>query len=330
MFKNLKLDVSLKRSFSILFGLQLILIIVLAILILTLYQNQKNLAKTRDQHFNSYLLADELRQSSDDLTRLARTYVATANPEFEREYWAVLDIRNGKIPRPTDYDRIYWDFVSSNGIKPRADGETISLQDLMIREGFTKEELAKLSLAQKKSNDLVKAETIAMNAMKGLFDDGSGNFIIKKEPDPQMASQLMNDENYHKIKAEIMGPIDDFYVMFEKRTEAAVVMHLQYSKSLFLAIIILIFFIMLMFFYAFITVRRQINQREQAREQLNDANRGLEQKIKERTKKIEQSDKKVMATLENSERLNKMMVGREIKMIELKNKIRELENENKK
>jgi methyl-accepting chemotaxis protein len=100
---------------------------------------------------------------------MVRTYVATGNPEFEREYWAVLDIRNGKIPRPDDYDNIYWDFVSATGQKPRADGTAVSLYDLMVKEGFTEEELNKLSLAKKNSDGLVRAETVAMNAMKRLF-----------------------------------------------------------------------------------------------------------------------------------------------------------------
>jgi methyl-accepting chemotaxis protein len=127
------------------------------------------LAKSRDNQYASYQLADQLRQSSDDLTRMVRTYVATGNPEFEREYWAVLDIRNGRIPRPDDYDNIYWDFVSATGQKPRADGTAVSLYDLMVKEGFTEEELNKLSLAKKNSDGLVRAETVAMNAMKRLF-----------------------------------------------------------------------------------------------------------------------------------------------------------------
>ena len=71
-----------------------------------LFSNQRNLNISRETHFNSYLLADELRQSSDDLTRLARTYVATGNPKFEREYWQVLGIRNGERPHPERAQRL--------------------------------------------------------------------------------------------------------------------------------------------------------------------------------------------------------------------------------
>ena len=61
------------------------------------------------QHL-SYLPADELRQSSDNLTRLGRVYVITGDVKYEKQYFDILDIRNGKKPRPSDYHRIYWDF----------------------------------------------------------------------------------------------------------------------------------------------------------------------------------------------------------------------------
>jgi len=58
----------------------------------------------------SYFPADELRQSSDNLNRLGRVYVTTGDVKYEKQYFDILDIRNGKIPRPSDYHRIYWDF----------------------------------------------------------------------------------------------------------------------------------------------------------------------------------------------------------------------------
>ena len=56
-------------------------------------------AEAQRARYASYLLADELRQSSDDLTRLARTYVVSGDPKWEQQYLEVLDIRNGKKPR---------------------------------------------------------------------------------------------------------------------------------------------------------------------------------------------------------------------------------------
>ncbi len=52
----------------------------------------------------------------------------------------------------------------------------------MKKEGFTDAEFAKLTEAQKNSDGLVVAETIAMNAVKGLFDEGMGILQSKKHP----------------------------------------------------------------------------------------------------------------------------------------------------
>ena len=59
-----------------------------------------------EKRYKSYLLADELRQSSDDLTWFARTYVVTAESKYEEAYWEILKIRNGEAPRPKNYGRI--------------------------------------------------------------------------------------------------------------------------------------------------------------------------------------------------------------------------------
>lgn len=94
--------------------------------------SQSDVTQAHDTQYISYLLADELRQSSDDLTRLARTYVITADAKYERQYFDILDIRNGKKPRPAEYHRIYWDFIAADLPKPRPDTTTISLEELIV------------------------------------------------------------------------------------------------------------------------------------------------------------------------------------------------------
>jgi GAF domain-containing protein len=233
-----------------------------ATLTVLLYLNQKQLSQSQDTHFQSYLLADELRQSSDDLTRLARTYVATGDEEYERQYWAVLDIRNGKSPRPVAYNRIYWDFISGTGRKPRLDGPAISLRDLMIQRGFTDAEFEKLTQSQRNSDALIKAETIAMNAVKGLFADGAGNFTIKRQPDREMAIRLMNDKAYHLNKVAIMQPIDEFYTMFAERTAGDVAQRERRSMRLLAAMAVLIFVMAGIMAFSAVAVWRQFAQRE--------------------------------------------------------------------
>lgn len=168
--------------------------------------------------YQSYQAADELRQSSDDLTRLARTYVVTGDEKYEKMYMDILDIRNGKKPRPEGYHTIYWDLILQYGQKPKPDGQTIALQQMMKDLGFSDREFALLKEAQNNSDALVNMEVKAMNAVKGLFPDASGNYTVKGEPDVNMAVQLLHSEEYHREKAKIMAPIDLFFKELDDRT----------------------------------------------------------------------------------------------------------------
>ncbi|MGC3987128.1 MAG: methyl-accepting chemotaxis protein [Pseudorhodoferax sp.] len=177
-------------------------------------------AQAQQARYVSYLLADELRQSSDDLTRLARTYVVSGDPKWEQQYLEVLDIRNGKKPRPANYEKIYWDFRAAGQV-PAGAGPAVPLTDLMRQAGFTEAEFGKLEQAQANSNDLVRTETVAMNLVKGLHDDGAGK-TRQGEPDLARARDLMHNADYHAFKARIMQPVNEFLVLLDARTAGAI------------------------------------------------------------------------------------------------------------
>ena len=218
----MKRTYSIKAMFSALLAFSAILSLLIFAAAYRISVAQQHVNEANESRYQSFLLAKELRQSSDDLTRLARTYVVTGDPSYEKQYFDILDIRNGKKPRPQHYERIYWDFVAAGNPKPTPDGPAESLQDQMKKAGFTDQEFAKLREAQANSDDLVKAETIAMNAVKGLYDDGSGKFTKQGEPNLEMARQLTHDAAYHKAKAKIMQPVNEFLGMLDERTTATV------------------------------------------------------------------------------------------------------------
>ena len=178
--------------------------------------------KVRTSHqkqFNSYRLADELRQSSDDLTRLARTYVTTANPLFEQQYWDVVAIRNGKKMRPENYHRIYWDFVAADPSQVASSGQLIALNMLMQQAGFTDAEFALLQQAQNNSDELIKLEDNAINTIKFAQQ----NATPREERDKARLS--LYSPQYHQLKAGIMRPINDFFIAVERRTQDEIVQH---------------------------------------------------------------------------------------------------------
>ena len=69
--------------------------------------SEKQIDRANQRRQISILLADQLRQSSDDLTRMARTYVVTGDPRYKKYYQDILDIRDGKKPRPKAYQYAY-------------------------------------------------------------------------------------------------------------------------------------------------------------------------------------------------------------------------------
>ena len=188
-----------------------VLLVLLALSFSVYVWAEKRIDRANDKRHFSFLLADELRHSSDDLTRMARTYVATSQPRYKRQYQAILDIREGRKPRPVGYSRIYWDLVSSNGKAPRpSTGQSIALVELMRQSGISTQELAELNEAKVKSDQLALIELEAMQMAEAA---GPGAEALHAG-----ARMLLYDERYHQAKAAIMGPIEHFNLMLDTRT----------------------------------------------------------------------------------------------------------------
>src|SRR4051794_18590219 len=66
-------------------------------------RSEKQIDRANQLRHRSLLLAGELGQSSDDLTRMVRTYVVTGDPTYKKNFQDILDIRDGKKARPEGY-----------------------------------------------------------------------------------------------------------------------------------------------------------------------------------------------------------------------------------
>lgn len=169
--------------------------------------------------YESYLIADRLRQSSDDLTAMARLYVSTGEKKYREYYKEILAIRNGTAPRPLKYDEIYWDLVMDNK-RPKPYGPPKSLEAMMLEHHFTLQEFALLSDAVNKSDLLSQLEIKAMNLYEGKYQDSAGKYTIIGKPNPQLAQKILFDETYMQTKANVMRPIQVFFDQVSSRTKA--------------------------------------------------------------------------------------------------------------
>jgi len=176
---------------------------------------EKQIDRANQQRQVSFVLADQLRQSSDDLTRMARAYVATGDPRYKKYYQDILDIRDGRKPRPPGYYYAYWDLVLVDAEAPRVGGgAAVPLLELIRAAGSPEGELRKLAEAKVNSDGLTEIEFAAMKLVETGGPDGHAARA--------RALQMMHDASYHRAKAAIMRPINEAYALMDQRTADAV------------------------------------------------------------------------------------------------------------
>lgn len=158
--------------------------------------------KSNEKRLISLGLAQELQQSSNNLTLNARLYVVTGEKKWEDEYNNIVAWRSGTAPRP--------------------DGRTIPFMELLKEAGFSQEEFAELEKANKLSTDLIATEVEAMNAVKGLFKDESGQYNRKSDPNFELARNLMHNKKYTDFIVTIGQPIGVFNELLKNRLNSEV------------------------------------------------------------------------------------------------------------
>lgn len=192
-------------------------LVVFSVFVLTFIiyvRSEKQIDRANDLRHLSRQLASELRQSSDDLTRMVRSYIITGELRYKQHYQEVLDIRDGSKPRPIEYQNIYWDLVLADDQRPRPFGPAVAMLELMRQAEFTEAEFAKLAEAKRNSDTLTRTEFAAMQLLESATPPSEMN--------RERARVMLHDTAYHLAKASIMQPIAEFNQMSEQRTLLAV------------------------------------------------------------------------------------------------------------
>lgn len=170
--------------------------------------NQLRLAS--EHRLQSYTLSEELRSSSDQLTKMARAYAVTGNAQFKDYFYEVLAIRSGERARPKNYHRVYWDFRMP-GVERVEEVEgraRIAFDQLLHQLSLTKQERWYLAAAKLESDALTVLENTAFDKVaKG---------------DNAAATDILYSKVYFKAKAKIMQNINEFHILLENRSETQV------------------------------------------------------------------------------------------------------------
>ena len=143
---------SIRQLLAVLLVLVLLLSALLSVVTLLQVRTATDRTNAERQRVTSFRLSDQMRQSSNDLTRMVRLYVTTGDPRYREYYDEILEIRSGDAPRPKVYDSSFWDHVLANPDEEIATGPPASLVELMRRAQFSPEEFAALNASLRASN----------------------------------------------------------------------------------------------------------------------------------------------------------------------------------
>lgn len=217
-----KTRVESRTVIALLFGAALVATFLTAFYSYKLNEMLDESAILQEKRTQSILLADEMRQSSDDLTNFARLYVTTKDPYYKDAYNTVLDIRNGDKRRPHMYEGIYWDLVNAGLPINNTEGDDpISIEERMKNLDFDSTEFNLIEESKNNSDDLVKMEQNAF-ALIDSPNCSTENWLT--------AQSLLFSHTYMIAKAKIMLPIREFYNHVNLRTTQGLISSNEESR----------------------------------------------------------------------------------------------------
>ncbi|WDE06832.1 HAMP domain-containing histidine kinase [Thalassomonas viridans] len=263
------------------------------------YSSLQELQQASNNRYHSYLLTEQLRLSSDQLTLMARTYAVTGQEKYLDFFNQILDIRNGRRARPENYHRVYWDMLMpEQGKAPFSNGQRQPLQQLMKQAGFSELEFAQLQQAQQASDKLTELEFRAFNEVKDAL---SLPAPYKLSPGRETALGYLYSQDYLTAKARIMSHINEFYSLQENRTNRQVVTTAN-KHSLMTALALASFIALLLILLLNFRLRHKVNR------QFIDL---LEQEVNTQTEHIRAKNAQLTESLEIMETAKNQLVESE-------------------
>ena len=197
-------------QFSAYISLMVMVLAALASVFVMYVQAEKQIDQANETRFLAIQLAQELRQSSDNLTRTARLFVVTGDPAYKEQHQEVLETRDGKIPRPGLAVSASLGSKTDRDHRRMGAGVAVPLLALMQQAGFTADELAELATAKSDSDALASLE---MASMESVASDASPDVARHMQ-----AIQALHDTAYARLKSGIMLTIGKVEDLVNERT----------------------------------------------------------------------------------------------------------------
>ena len=251
--ENVGGSTSMRRVMFIVPICALVLLAVSVFLITEYSDNSRTLLDAWQDRSDFDFHAEELHQNAEELTRMARSYVATDDQRYLEFFQMIQDIQEGKLPRPANYNLAYWDFVlaqdseldsaeqSESSEQLELEGPTVPLFNLLAETGVNSSEISLLQEAGEKLNEQIEMEKSAIAAAQ------EGNL--------QEAIDLLYSEEYLNVKAQVVDPMMKAIKLYDDRSLSEVLRlddrNDRLRVELLIIVSLLIFFVVSSFVLAF-------------------------------------------------------------------------------
>ncbi len=203
MFDPLFSGVRIRAFFPVTGAATLALLLLVCALTYGLFSAYTEWVRATREKAEIQTLTDELRQSSDDLTRFARLYAVTGDEAYVNNYREVLAIHSGEAPRPRLYEHIYWDLSPEMRDIRHPKGPPESLSMRFGRLPLLSSERVLMQRSRDFSNALAQTE---LNFFK-----------FSEERDLRRARELLFSAEYQARKSDVMLPLDNLLHSLEVR-----------------------------------------------------------------------------------------------------------------
>ena len=234
----------------------LITFLLLTVIMLMSYRLtlQTELTRAQENRFKSSRLAVHLKNITDQLTRMARTYTLTADPRYREFYRHILAIRDGREPRPADYNILFWDLMTPESeYRPPHVGKPVSFRQLLRRSHLSTEELAKLREANVYADQLTRLDDQAFHLMElAAIDDELSH------ANRLAAQQLLYGSHYRRLRAKMSKGLSDLFRKIDRRTSAQVRQIAQQEQIINEVLIVLMTLLLLVALFSWFHSRQNI------------------------------------------------------------------------
>jgi PAS domain S-box-containing protein len=175
-----------------------------------LFSKQENTIDSLKERYNQSLqLIQELKHSTDELTKISRQYIITGDKKYREQYSEILAIREGILPRPVNLDYLSIEYTDSKKAS-KNNGKPIALSALIIKTNLTKNELQLFNSAKNLSDQISNIEIKSMDLIESK--NLSNLSQLKKK-----AIEDLHSDSFVQLTLNAVKPLKELQKIFDDK-----------------------------------------------------------------------------------------------------------------